>query len=173
MLGLSMDPRNDWLWNVVVPVVQWGAAVLVCVGLAVWLGGVIRRLEEEDVPGRRACPNCGYDVRATPDICPECGHVLPPPEPEEAEEPDMPVYTIPPGAGPFAVVEAPDKTFAVAEERALADPATSAKLGLVFIPCRDHQQAADIVERLNRGDHDGTIQVDLLAMPAGGKRENA
>ena len=170
-----MMPPTDWLWDVVVPVVQWGAAVLVCVWLAVWLGGVLRRLEEEDVPGRRACPSCGYDVRATPEICPECGTALPREEVPEAEEipaaalnpESMPVYTIPPESGPFIVVQAPDGGFAVADERAVGDPATAAKLGFVFIPCRDEAQAHDVSDRLNRGEHDGTIQVDLLSVPGG------
>ena len=46
-----MVARPDWLWDVVVPVVQWGAAVLVCVWLATWLAGVLRRMDEESVPG--------------------------------------------------------------------------------------------------------------------------
>ncbi len=80
----------------------------------------------------------------------------------------MPIYAIPEDAGPFMVVESRDGGFAVADERAVGDPATSAKLGFVFIPCRDEAQAHDVADRLNRAEHDGTVQVDLLApRPAG------
>ena len=193
-----MSAEPHWLWDVLVPVGQWGAAVLVCVGLALWLSAVLRRMDEESTPGRRACPNCGYDVRATPELCPECGRVLPPPEAEVAEEVSgepvdtdaapattaqvgwgtpptpsdsdstgsaMPIYTIPPDAGPFTVVEAPDKSYAVTEVRAVDDAASAAKLGFLFISCRDRAQAQDVCARLNRGEHDGTIQVDLLSLP--------
>lgn len=78
----------------------------------------------------------------------------------------MPVYPIPPDAGPFTVVQAGDRSFAVADERAVGDPARAAKLGLVFIPCRDEEQARALAERLNRGEHEGAVQVDLLDLPA-------
>lgn len=53
----------------------FGATV---VPAAVWIMLQTRR------PRRRVagtCPNCEYDVRATPDRCPECGQVLTPPSP--------------------------------------------------------------------------------------------
>ena len=162
-----MDGSRDLIWHVIVPVVQWGAAVLIAVGLAYWLAGVLRRMDEVETPGHRPCPNCGYDVRATPLRCPECGFELPPEPEETAEESDkehaMPIYTIPPNAKAFEVVQGSDGGFAVAESRAVgADAATAAKLGFVFIPCRDEAQAREVADRLNRGDHDGTIRVDLL-----------
>ena len=56
----------------------------------------------------------------------------------------MPIYEVPEDAGPFAVVQAADRSFAVADERILQlgmDRKSAAKLGLVLIPCRDEQQA--------------------------------
>ena len=157
------------LRDILVPVMTWSGLVILCIGFGAWLLRLTREMDEEESPGRVACFNCGYDLRATPDRCPECGHLPPPPEPEE--EPDMPIYAIPEDAGPFVVVESRDGGFAVADEAAAAAGPNAAKLGLVFIPCRDEAQANAIRDRLNRGEHDGTIQVDLLSPPVDRTRE--
>jgi hypothetical protein len=35
-----------------------------------------RRRARQLGPDARPCPSCGYDRRATPTRCPECGHVI-------------------------------------------------------------------------------------------------
>jgi len=79
----------------------------------------------------------------------------------------MPIYEVPEDAGPFAVVQASDRSFAVADVRALEAGIAekeAVKLGLLIIPCRSEQQAEDVARQLNvEGDaRPPTIQVDLL-----------
>lgn len=55
-------------WSVVLPMAAWPTATAI---------GVIFRRGRRSLARRRYrqghCPACGYDLRATPDCCPECG----------------------------------------------------------------------------------------------------
>jgi hypothetical protein len=63
----------------------------------------------------------------------------------------MPVYQIPPTAKRFEVVRGKAGDYMVVSE-------TTGVAG-VAIPVSDERQAADVCGRLNRGEHDGTIEV--------------
>jgi hypothetical protein len=64
----SRQARLDRLRALIVP--YWRMAVLAAVCPSLWL---VRSLRRRSRDGR--CPSCGYDLRATPDKCPECGAV--------------------------------------------------------------------------------------------------
>ena len=65
----------------------------------------------------------------------------------------MPVYEIPPSAKRFEIVKGKAGDLMVVSE-------TTGRAG-VIIPVRDAEQAQDVCDRLNRGEHDGRIEVVL------------
>ena len=70
--GAAWGPRANGLDRLVAPAYALLAVTLVPPGL--WLLGRSRRRGRAT---RQACVRCGYDLRATPDRCPECGTVPP------------------------------------------------------------------------------------------------
>ena len=65
--------------------IRWWLIVLAaCMIPACWCGNAIlwrRRIHKEDRKLARRCPACGYDIRATPGRCPECGELIQKPTP--------------------------------------------------------------------------------------------
>jgi cyanate permease len=64
-------PYREPEWEI--PLLAFGAGATVFVWLAVWVVRKARRQAERLSSG--LCPSCGYDLRATPNRCPECGAV--------------------------------------------------------------------------------------------------
>jgi hypothetical protein len=64
---LSGAPDQVWgHWLIAIPI--WLPFLIFAAPAGWWLRGVLRRRR-----GAHECPSCGYDLRATPDRCPECG----------------------------------------------------------------------------------------------------
>jgi hypothetical protein len=66
-------PVNQWWLRITRPVNEW------------WLGKRPTRAQRRLAAG--LCPTCAYDLRATPNRCPECGTVIHPPAAEDPTGP--------------------------------------------------------------------------------------
>ena len=65
-------------WCPIVEVPAWAVAGPLAVLPTGWgLGRARRRRQRRRSP--HACRRCGYDLRASPGVCPECGAAVPPP----------------------------------------------------------------------------------------------
>jgi len=60
------------IWIAIVPI--WFLMMLFAIAPTVWTIRYRRRRRRERAEGK-LCLNCGYDLRATPERCPECGTV--------------------------------------------------------------------------------------------------
>jgi hypothetical protein len=65
--GFGLDWKHSESRALIVPL--WFVEI-VLLGCSAWL---VRYSRRNKSPG--ACPECGYDLRATPDRCPECGAI--------------------------------------------------------------------------------------------------
>jgi hypothetical protein len=76
---LRTNPQNTW---VIICVPLWFLALVFASTPAMYLSRSLRRNREA---GRECCRVCGYDLRATPERCPECGTPVQPASAQPAE----------------------------------------------------------------------------------------
>jgi hypothetical protein len=68
---VQSSPRMSWV--VIVPFWSVVPALAAMIGLLLWRDRSWRRRDRREREG--LCVNCGYDLRATPERCPECGTI--------------------------------------------------------------------------------------------------
>ena len=66
--GFIVQATPGWMWLVTVPC--WAVVIATNIVPAAW---VLRRRRALGTQRLGFCLRCGYDLRATPDRCPECG----------------------------------------------------------------------------------------------------
>ena len=86
VLGRNLGTPSQWVWAAAEPdpfgnplaYQEFGVRAALVVSLAavvpaIWLAR--RWGRRRHIAGRHPCAGCGYDLRATPERCPECGQV--------------------------------------------------------------------------------------------------
>lgn len=93
-------------------------AIVITIGLfGTSLAMSKKQTHAESRMNRGCCPNCGYDLRASNDRCPECGTPIPEPilrwrRLRPPTEPGMPGYVAPPAIPPKPKPPLPPTTMA-------------------------------------------------------------
>jgi hypothetical protein len=65
---------EEWFVGRAVWLPYWLPAALLATPAAFWLRRAVRTRRGDRRRRMHQCPSCGYDLRATPGRCPECGH---------------------------------------------------------------------------------------------------
>jgi len=70
---VQLDYSLEYYHNVTVP--HWFVALLASLVVVIRLQQQLRRKRTEFRLRHNLCLSCGYDLRATPERCPECGTI--------------------------------------------------------------------------------------------------
>ena len=70
--GWTTDERQNWRFSAVA-IPAYGPAIIFALMPALAIRRAASRYRQARRKAQLRCPSCGYDLRATPDRCPECG----------------------------------------------------------------------------------------------------